>query len=111
MGVIITLGEFMFNSMCGLLPDLYLRYSLVQTLRSAIQLLHYLAFGSDSAPNIRERLSYAPRGPFNGLVHLFIVAFGRLSFSDPPEYLDKACSNAIREVRGRWDSFPGWGVI
>ena len=100
-----TLGELVLYSTDRFVIDLMVWFSLVQTLRSAIQLLHYLAFSSDPAPNIRERLSYAPRGPFNGLVHLFIVAFGRLSFSDPPEYLDKPCFHGIREVRGM---LPSW---
>ncbi|CAE6517919.1 unnamed protein product [Rhizoctonia solani] len=73
---------------------------LVQNLRSAVQLLHYLVFGSDPTPNVRERLLYATRGPFNGAIHFFIVSFGRLAFGDPPEYLDINCSKAIREIRG-----------
>ncbi|CEL60995.1 hypothetical protein RSOLAG1IB_04234 [Rhizoctonia solani AG-1 IB] len=73
---------------------------LVQNLRSAVQLLHYLVFTPDPAPNIRERLLYATRGPFNGSIHFFIVSFGRLAFGDPPDYLDTNCSKAIREIRG-----------
>ncbi|KDN46186.1 hypothetical protein RSAG8_04413, partial [Rhizoctonia solani AG-8 WAC10335] len=73
---------------------------LVQNLRSAVQLLHYLVFNPDPGPNVRERLLYATRGPFNGSIHFFIVSFGRLAFGDPPEYLDTNCSKAIREIRG-----------
>ncbi|KAG9099393.1 hypothetical protein FRC06_005314 [Ceratobasidium sp. 370] len=73
---------------------------LVNALWLAVQLLHYLSFSSDPEPNIRERLCYAPRGSFNGLVHMFIVAFGRLSSGDPPEYLDETRSAMIREIRG-----------
>ncbi|EUC64328.1 hypothetical protein RSOL_439180 [Rhizoctonia solani AG-3 Rhs1AP] len=74
--------------------------SLVQNLQSAVQLLHYLVFSADPAPNVRERLLYATRGPFNGSIHFFIVSFGRLAFGDPPEYLDADCSKAIRGIRG-----------
>ncbi|CAE6448896.1 unnamed protein product [Rhizoctonia solani] len=73
---------------------------LVQNLRSAVQLLHYLVFSPDPTPNVRERLLYATRGPFNGTIHFFIVSFGRLAFGDPPEYLDTNCCKAIREIRG-----------
>ncbi|KAJ1304477.1 hypothetical protein OPQ81_005623 [Rhizoctonia solani] len=73
---------------------------LVQNLRSAVQLLHYLVFSSDPTPNVRERLLYATRDPFNGAIHFFIISFGRLAFGDPPEYLGTHCSNAIREIRG-----------
>ncbi|CAE6431250.1 unnamed protein product [Rhizoctonia solani] len=73
---------------------------LVQNLRSAVQLLHYLVFTPDPVPNIRERLLYATRGPFNGSIHFFIVSLGRLAFGDPPDYLDTNCSKAIREIRG-----------
>jgi hypothetical protein len=81
-------------------------FSLVQNLRSAVHLLHYLTFSSEPQPNIRDRLCYAPRGPFNGLVHQFIVAFGRLTFGDPPEYLDEICAQAIREIRSRYQAYP-----
>ncbi|CAE6430270.1 unnamed protein product [Rhizoctonia solani] len=73
---------------------------LVQNLRSAVQLLHYLVFSPNPTLNVRERLLYATRGPFNGTIHFFIVSFGRLAFGDPPEYLDTNCCKAIREIRG-----------
>ncbi|KAG8747157.1 hypothetical protein FRC10_002206 [Ceratobasidium sp. 414] len=79
----------------------------IDALRLAIQLLHYLSFSSDPEPNIRERLCYAPRGSFNGLVHMFIVAFGRLSSGDPPEYLDETRSAMIREIRGMSEALLG----
>ncbi|KAG8734671.1 hypothetical protein FRC12_018428 [Ceratobasidium sp. 428] len=80
---------------------------LFNALRLAIQLLHYLSFSSDPEPNVRERLCYAPRGTFNGLIHMFIVAFGRLSSADPPEYLDEPRSATLREIRGMSEALLG----
>ncbi|KAG8704698.1 hypothetical protein FRC09_003373 [Ceratobasidium sp. 395] len=80
---------------------------LFNALRLAIQLLHYLSFSSDPEPNVRERLCYAPRGTFNGLIHMFIVAFGRLSSADPPEYLDETRSATLREIRGMSEALLG----
>ncbi|QRW08371.1 hypothetical protein RhiLY_07370 [Ceratobasidium sp. AG-Ba] len=82
-------------------------HCLIDALRLAVQLLHYLSFSSDPEPNVRERLLYAPHGPFNGLVHMFIVAFGRLSSGDPPEYLDETCSASLREIRGVAEALLG----
>ncbi|KAJ7217952.1 hypothetical protein GGX14DRAFT_598835 [Mycena pura] len=62
----------------------------IRTLNQTLFLLHHLVFGLESTFNLRHRLHYAPSRTFNGITHMFIVTFGRLSSADPPEWLDSA---------------------
>lgn len=57
---------------------------LVQTTR----FLHHLVIGGNF--NLRERLHRASMRKFNGLVHIFIDVFGRLSYADRPDWIDDA---------------------
>ncbi|KAI6169382.1 hypothetical protein EDD17DRAFT_1518359 [Pisolithus thermaeus] len=57
---------------------------LVQTTR----FLHHLVIGGNF--NLRERLHRASMRKFNGLVHVFIEVFGRLSYADRPDWIDDA---------------------
>ncbi|KAF8757079.1 hypothetical protein RHS01_03940 [Rhizoctonia solani] len=101
--LLLSLVSFIYNVTSTIWSEVALsreRNCLVQNLRSAVQLLHYLVFTPDPMPNVRERLIYATRSPFNGSIHFFIVSFGRLAFGDPPDYLDTTCAKAIRGIRG-----------
>ncbi|KIO09943.1 hypothetical protein M404DRAFT_85227, partial [Pisolithus tinctorius Marx 270] len=40
--------------------------------------------------DLRERLHRASMRKFSGLLHIFIEAFGRLSYSDRPDWIDDA---------------------
>ncbi|KAF9227256.1 hypothetical protein BS17DRAFT_727311 [Gyrodon lividus] len=51
-------------------------------------LLHHLVVGEDSTLNLRERLYRAPMKTYNGLIHFFILTFGRLSYANSPDWLD-----------------------
>lgn len=57
---------------------------LVQTTR----FLHHLIIGGNF--DLRERLHRASMRKFSGLLHIFIEAFGRLSYSDRPDWIDDA---------------------
>ncbi|KAG8963848.1 hypothetical protein FRC05_004389 [Tulasnella sp. 425] len=63
----------------------------VRSLFRACHLLwHTVRPGRDDAVDLRRQiLQAAARDPlqFNGLHHLFILAFGRLSYADPPDFL------------------------
>ncbi|KAI0043401.1 hypothetical protein FA95DRAFT_1575144 [Auriscalpium vulgare] len=61
----------------------------IRALAHALLLLHYLVFHTDAPLNLRLKLQHAPHRPFNGLGHMFVVAFGRLSYADAPEQVDK----------------------
>ncbi|KAJ7770127.1 hypothetical protein DFH07DRAFT_266343 [Mycena maculata] len=60
----------------------------IRTLNQTLFLLHHLVFGLEPNFNLRHRLHYAPSRTFNGITHMFIVTFGRLSCADPPEWID-----------------------
>ncbi|KAJ7251529.1 hypothetical protein B0H12DRAFT_1234163 [Mycena haematopus] len=62
----------------------------VRTVNQTLFLMHHLVFGVEPNFNLRHRLHYAPSRAFNGITHMFIVTFGRLSCADPPEWIDSA---------------------
>jgi len=62
--------------------------SLIHTLNQSLFLLHHLVFGVEPVFNLRHKLHYAPHRPFNGITHMFIVSFGRLSYADSPDWID-----------------------
>ncbi|KAJ6594001.1 hypothetical protein B0H19DRAFT_45348 [Mycena capillaripes] len=62
----------------------------IRTLNQTLFLVHHLVFGMEPNFNLRPRLHYAPSRTFNGITHMFIVTFGRLSCADPPEWIDPA---------------------
>ncbi|KAJ7497395.1 hypothetical protein FB451DRAFT_230530 [Mycena latifolia] len=63
---------------------------MIRTLSQTLFLVHHLVFGLEPNFNLRQRLHYAPSRTFNGITHMFIVTFGRLSCADPPEWIDTA---------------------
>ncbi|KAJ6587023.1 hypothetical protein DFH09DRAFT_1142331 [Mycena vulgaris] len=63
---------------------------IIRTLNQTLFFLHHLVFGLEPNFNLRQRLLYAPSRTFNGITHMFIVTFGRLSCADPPEWIDLA---------------------
>ncbi|TFK44797.1 hypothetical protein BDQ12DRAFT_673593 [Crucibulum laeve] len=64
--------------------------SLIRVVNQTLFLLHHLVLGQDPAVNLRHKIQHAPHRPFNGLNHMFIVTFGKLSCYDvsPPEWID-----------------------
>ncbi|KAF9481529.1 hypothetical protein BDN70DRAFT_522704 [Pholiota conissans] len=61
---------------------------LVQALNQAAFLLYHLIFGIEPNLNLRHILQRAPHRPFNSINHIFVVTFGRLSYSEPPSWMD-----------------------
>ncbi|KAJ7178430.1 hypothetical protein C8R43DRAFT_1117814 [Mycena crocata] len=73
----------------------------IRTLNQTLFLLHHLLYGLEPNFNLRHRLHYAPSRTFNGITHMFIVTFGRLSCADPPEWIEsgqKAELEAMSEI-------------
>ncbi|KAG8996305.1 hypothetical protein FRB90_012770 [Tulasnella sp. 427] len=71
---------------------------LIRTMFRASHLLwHTVRPGREDAVDLRiQILQAAARDPmqFNGLHHLFILAFGRLSYADPPDWLSSEAKDA-----------------
>ncbi|KAG5731973.1 hypothetical protein E4T56_gene18246 [Termitomyces sp. T112] len=61
----------------------------IQTLNQALFLLHHFVFTSVSFINLRQKLHAPYHRIFNGLIHMFIVTFGRLSYGEAPEWIHR----------------------
>ncbi|KAG6903020.1 hypothetical protein C0995_007453 [Termitomyces sp. Mi166 len=61
----------------------------IQTLNQALFLLHHFVFTSVSFINLRQKLHAPYHRIFNGLMHMFIVTFGRLSYGEAPEWIHR----------------------
>ncbi|KAI5123947.1 hypothetical protein M0805_006361 [Coniferiporia weirii] len=82
--------------------------STVQNIKQTLYLLHRLIFHSPTSDGIegqnnlnfdfRQKLFHAPHSLFNGLAHMFIVMIGRLSYADPPGWLESGLQAEIEQV-------------
>lgn len=71
----------------------------IQRMNQTTFLLHHLMFKAEAPFRLRERLEHAPRH-YNGLVHLFVVTMGRLSFADVPEWVQEEDKQDLERVAG-----------
>ncbi|KAG9316713.1 hypothetical protein JVU11DRAFT_2773 [Chiua virens] len=60
----------------------------VQLINHAMLLLYILVVGEDTTVDLRERLLRAPAKTYQGLMQFFIMTFGRLSYANPPYWLE-----------------------
>jgi len=69
-------------------------------------------FKAEAPLRLRERLEHAPRH-YNGLVHLFVVTMGRLSFADVPEWVQEEDKQDLERVAGMLliTSYPCFWLI
>lgn len=66
-------------------------------------LLHRLIFGTEPVYNLQQKLNQATQtsgNTFNGVVHMFIVTFGRLAYADCPEWVDHDGRDELEQVAG-----------
>ncbi|KAJ4002145.1 hypothetical protein F5050DRAFT_1802703 [Lentinula boryana] len=61
--------------------------STIKSLNQTIYLLHYLVFNVEPEVGLKSKLQHASPRPFNGITHMFIVTFGRLSYAPIPEWI------------------------
>jgi hypothetical protein len=75
--------------------------SSIRTTYQALLLLHRLIFGTESVSNLRQKLNQAdqiPQSPFNGVVHMFVVTFGRLSYADGLQWVDLQVREELEQM-------------
>ncbi|KAL5507293.1 hypothetical protein ACEPAH_6749 [Sanghuangporus vaninii] len=78
--------------------------STVQNLKHALRLLHRLALSVPQDDlkildfDFRQKLFYVQHAMFNGLPHMFVVTIGRLSYADPPDWLDGELQTEIEKL-------------
>ncbi|KAF8583883.1 hypothetical protein K439DRAFT_1661015 [Ramaria rubella] len=65
----------------------------IDILYLSVSVLHHMVFTPDLSSLLGRKLIEATRlsGPFNGVTHMFIVTFGRLSWAEGPDWLDDEC--------------------
>jgi hypothetical protein len=51
-------------------------------------LLHNLVHAPEPSIRLHDKLQHSPHRSFNNLVHMFVVSFGQISYSDPPDWID-----------------------
>lgn len=78
-------------------------------MKQALLLLHQLVVPTSIADDqdvsdfdFRQKLFYAPHAMFNGLTHMFVVMIGRLSYADPPDWLDVDLQAEIEKLTGEY---------
>ncbi|KAF7321620.1 hypothetical protein MKEN_00683100 [Mycena kentingensis (nom. inval.)] len=71
---------------------------IIHLMGQTLFLLHYLVFGLDAEVNLRQKLHDAPSRPFNGISHIFMVSFGRMSCGDPPHFLNQAQKREVESL-------------
>jgi hypothetical protein len=84
----------------------------MQLLHGSITILHTIIFTLGLGPNLGEKLIQAASqpGPFNGLTHLFIVTFGRLSWASLPEWVEEYVGRTHEAMTGDV-SFPEFSIV
>lgn len=89
--------SFSNRQCCQILKNLH---SLIRILNQTLFLLHHLVFSMEPVFNLRHKLHHAPHRQFNGITHIFIVTFGRLSYADPPEWLNRKERLELEQMAG-----------
>jgi hypothetical protein len=74
--------------------------STIRSISRTVVLLNYLVFGTEPTLSLRQRLHHAPHRQFNGISYMFIVTFGTLSYSDPPEWTSDTDRLALEQIAG-----------
>jgi len=64
-------------------------------------LLYRLVFGTDPCVNLRSKIQQAPARPFSTLLHVFTIAFGRLSYCEPPSWMDGENRQELESLAGK----------
>lgn len=76
----------------------------IHIINHATLLLHHLVIGEDATLDLRERLLRAPAKTYQGLIHFFILTFGRLSYANPPYWLDARDRQRLVGVAGLYSA-------
>ncbi|KAK0195516.1 hypothetical protein F5146DRAFT_1174204 [Armillaria mellea] len=72
-----------------------LTLTIVRLMNHALYLLHNIVSRDPTAINLRQKLLRAPPRHFNGIMHMFTLTFGRLSYSPLPEWMPVLAQNEL----------------
>ncbi|KAJ3849048.1 hypothetical protein EV368DRAFT_85937 [Lentinula lateritia] len=73
--------------------------STIKSLNQTIHLLHYLVFSVDPEVGLKLKLQHASSRPFNGVTHMFIITFGRLSYAPIPDWIKSDREYELSAIR------------
>ncbi|KIL66290.1 hypothetical protein M378DRAFT_10271 [Amanita muscaria Koide BX008] len=73
----------------------------IRMTKQTVTLMHHLVFAADSSFNLRFRLHHNPHRALAGLHHMFIVSCGRLSYAEPPMWIDKNGRHELELLSGK----------
>ncbi|KAL1743506.1 hypothetical protein HDZ31DRAFT_40785 [Schizophyllum fasciatum] len=72
----------------------------IRLANQTVYLLRHVVKGRESDLNLRHKLNHTPHQIFNGIMHVFVVAFGRLSYADAPDWVDKEGRDELQLLQG-----------
>lgn len=74
---------------------------MIRSIDQGLLLLHNLVHLSEPSIRLHEKLQRPPHRSLNNLVHMFVVSFGQLSYSDPPDWIDREGKMELENFVGK----------
>lgn len=74
--------------------------SLIRLADQTVYLLWHIVKGREHELDLRRKLIHTSHVIVNGVMHIFVVAFGRLSYADPPDWVDKEGKDELQLLQG-----------
>ncbi|KAJ3724610.1 hypothetical protein C8R42DRAFT_456685 [Lentinula raphanica] len=71
----------------------------IKSLNQSVHLLHHLVFSVEPEIGLKSKLQHASSRLFNGITHMFIVTFGRLSYAPIPEWVEPDREYELSAIR------------
>ncbi|TRM69333.1 hypothetical protein BD626DRAFT_473695 [Schizophyllum amplum] len=72
----------------------------IRLANQTVYLLRHVVKGREADLNLRHKLNHTPHRIFNGIMHHFVVAFGRLSYADAPDWVDQEGKDELQLLQG-----------
>ncbi|KAL1670030.1 hypothetical protein GGF50DRAFT_43036 [Schizophyllum commune] len=74
--------------------------NLIRLADQTVYLLWHIVKGREHELDLRRKLIHTSHVIVNGVMHIFVVAFGRLSYADPPDWVDKEGKDELQLLQG-----------
>lgn len=72
----------------------------IQTLNQTLFLLYQIIYAVEPVINLQYKLQQASTRQFNSIKHIFIVTFGRVSYCDPPSWVEASQRPELEYLAG-----------
>ncbi|KAL1691478.1 hypothetical protein GGG16DRAFT_124799 [Schizophyllum commune] len=74
--------------------------NLIRLADQTVYLLWHIVKGREHELDLRRKLIHTSHVIVNGVMHIFVVAFGRLSYADPPDWVDQEGKDELQLLQG-----------